>query len=1279
MYIEKKKIPYIINSDNQIGYEMIRDYIEASRDTRTILRTNYNDHLNKKDNEMLDKLNKTIKDGLILYLEKCDRNCTLFFKNLIYNRTIINEKGETVIELSNYQIEPKYSKYKIYFSQNTIYDFRKEDYLNTLIINFNISASTTLKNELFKELALTYEPNLSNALNKTKIEVQKNLIRLYDNYTKLNNSIERFNFSSNVDELINNHNILDNYLRDIQENDFIMKNISNNKAKIINVNLNLMHFNTLCYICAKLFKLVNYVGDKKVSFKIFRDFIKKFYVENGYNEYEFDNIEKSDGKEKNEEGEEEEEEEVENKSNEETINEKFETIHKPKKVFSKEECLDLISYLHNNIVDKIYDDIEKKNSILFVEILFYLKEVKQLPYNYKNIIKNVVDLTFNQNIDFYKDKIQNNDSPLNNIPKENWNKLLFISEENENFLKNLIENINNNPKIWEELLEDKNKNSNWLSKDLNLDFLKEKIGTLPENLSIFNIFIFYVTIKPTNSIDNIIPSFITSIFNDSVTLFKYNSLEEIFKDPLTTFNLDFVPIIIVEHDDDIIMYEKFINDKLYPSLINLSSENSQQQTIQSKEMIKQSDKSLNLGVLKKVSGNTLGIKPSMEEEKPQTEIKSKVFELKEDISNYEMESINQFIKNGGIVFIRNIVNVNSETVEQLFQNIDDAKKNQTIHNTFRMIIFVDENHLNFSSIFYKKCIFVNYSDKTLDNYDAKKNLFNIIKNIPDEYFTFYNRSIYFKKIFVSFIFIHAMLIQLQKLNPQLFRFEIDINKGDLLQILYFFKRNFEYNEMDKELCQIDNDLNINFLHFINIALDIYYISRCAILEQAEKLKEILKRFFDEDVFFIEKNILIAYLQDIEDYEKNENLIIKIKEDETINAEFLFQKIEEISIERFQYLLNDFQKIILKEEIETPKPNRVDNLLMTLQKNILKIPIKEEKVKIKIYTKKILQILNIIKHDYPEQINYGEGFANAALFKLNKEGGYANPLDEVLIIEIDTLNNQLNEIFLELTNLINVIKGEMRVIHPYNSMIVQLNQNYCPYEWLRIIYLHKDNHKINLNINDWFKKLNEKITFYNDWVINAYPKIYSLNNFSHPKIFFEKLKLYFCRLENKSNEKDGKTPDMIELIFNPKVKNSNDIIIDGIILENAFLTEKDNLFYIKPDNHLNKVPSMHLGYAFHNFNEKKDILERNEFSESEIDKSKNKDNPMLKEELYLTEKNNLNEGKVIVPLIIENNDDFEPYITEIDYIGEIVCYFDPTLNDREKENMKINSCRFILKN
>ena len=256
---------------------------------------------------------------------------------------------------------------------------------------------------------------------------------------------------------------------------------------------------------------------------------------------------------------------------------------------------------------------------------------------------------------------------------------------------------------------------------------------------------------------------------------------------------------------------------------------------------------------------------------------------------------------------------------------------------------------------------------------------------------------------------------------------------------------------------------------------------------------------------------------------------------------------------------------------------------------------------------------------------------------------------------------------------------MRVIHPYNSMIVQLNQNYCPYEWLRIIYLHKDNHKINLNINDWFKKLNEKITFYNDWVINAYPKIYSLNNFAHPKIFFEKLKLYFCRLENKSNEKDGKTPDMIELIFNPKVKNSNDIIIDGIILENAFLTEKDNLFYIKPDNHLNKVPSMHLGYAFHNFNEKKDILERNEFSESEIDKSKNKDNPMLKEELYLTEKNNLNEGKVIVPLIIENNEDFEPYITEIDYIGEIVCYFEPSLNDREKENMKINSCRFILKN
>jgi hypothetical protein len=70
--------------------------------------------------------------------------------------------------------------------------------------------------------------------------------------------------------------------------------------------------------------------------------------------------------------------------------------------------------------------------------------------------------------------------------------------------------------------------------------------------------------------------------------------------------------------------------------------------------------------------------------------------------------------------------------------------------------------------------------------------------------------------------------------------------------------------------------------------------------------------------------------------------------------------------------------------------------------------------------------------------------------------------------------------------------------------------------------------------------------------------------------------------------------------------------------------------------------------------------------------------MLKEELYLTEKNNLNEGKVIVPLIIENNDDFEPYITEIDNIGEITCYFDGNLTEKEKENMKINSCRFILK-
>ena len=60
------------------------------------------------------------------------------------------------------------------------------------------------------------------------------------------------------------------------------------------------------------------------------------------------------------------------------------------------------------------------------------------------------------------------------------------------------------------------------------------------------------------------------------------------------------------------------------------------------------------------------------------------------------------------------------------------------------------------------------------------------------------------------------------------------------------------------------------------------------------------------------------------------------------------------------------------------------------------------------------------------------------------------------------------------------------------------------------------------------------------------------------------------------------------------------------------------------------------------------------------------------------KNSFIEGKICVPLVVENKNDFEPYITEIDYIGEIICYFDANLTEKEKENMKINSCRFILK-
>ena len=1269
IYIEKNKIPYILNSYNQIGYEMIRDYVEASRDTRALLRTNYNENVKIKDNEMLDKLNKTIKDGLILYLEKCDRNCTLLFKNILYKRTIINEKGENVMEISSSQIEPKNTKYQIYFSQNSYYDFRKEDYLNTLIINFNISASTTLKNELYKELAICYEPNLFGVLTKTKIEMQKNLIRLNDNYTKLNNSVERFNFSSNVEELMNNHNILDNYLRDIQENDFIMNNISNHKSRIININLNLMHYNTLTLACAKLFKLVNYIGDKKISFKIFRDFIKKFYIENGFNEFE--EIENKNNEKENKEGNEEEEEEEENE-NEKSLEENMETntnliqIHKPKKIFSKNDYPNLISYLHNNVVDKIYDDISKKNAILFIQIMFYLKEINQLPFNYKNIIKTIIDLILNKNDELYKEKIKNENSPIDNISKDNWNKLLLISEENNNYLKSLIESLKNNYKIWEELLDDNKKDINWINKDLDLDYLKSKLNKLPNNLSIFNLFTFYIIIKPTDSIDKIIPIFITNILNDSVKLFKFNSLEEIFEDTHNKFNSEYIPLIIVEHEDDVIMYQKLINDKLYPSLINSMTESQIPQVKESKES--------DLNIIKKISSNQ-GNNKVNEEEKQQAEIKSKVFELKEDITNSEMESINQFIKGGGIIYIKNIYNVNSETVELLFNNINEAKKNETIHNTFRMVIFCDENHLNFSSIFYKECIIINYSDKALDNYDVNTHLYNIIKNIPEEFYNFYNKSIYLKKIFVTFIFIHVFLIQVCKNNPELFLFEVDINNGDLIQVFNYFRKYFDINDNEKELSNIDNDLNINYLHIINIAIDIFYVSRCAILEQCQKLKDLLDRFFDEDIFFSEEKILLGYIQDIDDYEKNDNLIIKNEDNEIITTEFLFKKINNIPSKKFDYLIKDL-KTKLTEENKKEEPNRVENLLLILQKKVLKIPTEIQNVKMKIYTKKILNILSNLKHDFPEQINYGEGFANGTLFKLNKEGSLANPLDEILIIEVDNLNNQLNEILLELTNLINVIKGEMKVIYPYDSMIIQLNQDFIPYEWLRIIYLHKDNHKRNLNINDWFEKLNEKVKFFNDWVVNGYPEIYKLNYFYHPKLFFEKLKIYFCRLENKLNEKDGKTPDMIELIFNPLIKHSNDIIIDGLILEGASLKIKDKQFYIKPDNKLNKIQNLNLGYKIIHLNEKKPLTNRSEISENEIENDK--DNPMFKEELYLSKKNNFIEGKVIVPFVIENKNDFEPYITEVDFIAEITCYFDTNLTEKEKENMKINSCRFILK-
>ena len=99
MYILNNKIPYILDS-NRMAKDLISQFLET-KNPKGIVNTVYND--TNEIGEMFDKIESSMKNGNILFIENVEENIYNILINLIQDKFTYNaEKG-----LNNYVIRGK--------------------------------------------------------------------------------------------------------------------------------------------------------------------------------------------------------------------------------------------------------------------------------------------------------------------------------------------------------------------------------------------------------------------------------------------------------------------------------------------------------------------------------------------------------------------------------------------------------------------------------------------------------------------------------------------------------------------------------------------------------------------------------------------------------------------------------------------------------------------------------------------------------------------------------------------------------------------------------------------------------------------------------------------------------------------------------------------------------------------------------------------------------------------------------------------------------------------
>ena len=183
MYILQNKIPYIIDY-NRLAIQTISEFLEFTN-PKSIVSTNYND-INGVG-EMFEKIESSMKGGIILFIDNCEENIYQILDNLIVdNSTYNSEKGRFCYEIKDRKMD-KNEKFKLYLIKSrTKSKMNEKCFSDCVVVNFNCP-SDYIEKKILGNLVDEQDPITYQQIKKLRSNISKDEFKLLINENRIIN------------------------------------------------------------------------------------------------------------------------------------------------------------------------------------------------------------------------------------------------------------------------------------------------------------------------------------------------------------------------------------------------------------------------------------------------------------------------------------------------------------------------------------------------------------------------------------------------------------------------------------------------------------------------------------------------------------------------------------------------------------------------------------------------------------------------------------------------------------------------------------------------------------------------------------------------------------------------------------------------------------------------------------------------------------------------------------------------------------------------------------